>query len=307
MSFVEPAGTWHLYAATIPVSVSYSDNVRVTRVDFYFDGSYVYGEDVNKSAGTLVISPDKLILTSTSTGSHTLRAVVKDSCNQQAEATKTIYITDKITIDVYSTGSGPSCALGCALVINPRYNACYYQQTMATSIGVDYYIYTRLTDPSTGCLDSAVTLQRYGQLECNVATTTCTLYDLNGAKKAEVTGTTALKIINLFVSFRSFSMSVYSTGYCGLGCSLVVNPIQNGCYWQQTMAYKIGDSNLLSTNFVDNPSTMCIDPTITLQSYGTLVCYPDTRTCALIDNSGSMKAVATGATAERIMSLIGNG
>jgi hypothetical protein len=75
----------------LPVTVSYSDDSAVKRLDLYINELWYFGIDLDSKSGTIVISPD-IVQIELPQGNYTLKAVVKDSCNQATEAVKTVKI-----------------------------------------------------------------------------------------------------------------------------------------------------------------------------------------------------------------------
>jgi hypothetical protein len=75
----------------LPVTVGYSDDSAVKRLDLYINNQYYFGIDLDSRSGTVAISPD-IVRIELPQGNYTLKAVVKDSCNQATEAVKTVKI-----------------------------------------------------------------------------------------------------------------------------------------------------------------------------------------------------------------------
>jgi hypothetical protein len=125
----------------IPVTVSFSDDTLIKRLELYINGVSYFGIDLSTTSGSLVISPDITSLRLTE-GNYTIKAVVWDSCNQTAVATKDIHVereTQKIplvcTYTNDSTGfSGP---------VNYKLNTTYYSigQLKFVAEGGPYYYY----------------------------------------------------------------------------------------------------------------------------------------------------------------------
>jgi hypothetical protein len=75
----------------LPVTVSYSDDSAVKGLDLYINDQLYFRIDLDSKSGTMAISPD-IAQIELSQGNYTLKAVVKDSCNQATEAVKTVEI-----------------------------------------------------------------------------------------------------------------------------------------------------------------------------------------------------------------------
>jgi len=73
------------------VTVSYSDDSAVKRLELYINNQYYFGIDLDSKSGTIAISPD-IVQIELPQGNYTIKAVVKDSCNQATEAVKTVEI-----------------------------------------------------------------------------------------------------------------------------------------------------------------------------------------------------------------------
>jgi hypothetical protein len=84
----------------LPVTVSYSDDSAVKRLDLYINDLWYFGIDLDSKSGTMAISPD-IVQIELPQGNYTLKAVVKDSCNQIVEATKDVRIIKETIIPLY--------------------------------------------------------------------------------------------------------------------------------------------------------------------------------------------------------------
>jgi len=75
----------------IPVTVGYSDDNAVKKIELYINDISFFSMNLDSKSGTIDISPGATSIR-LPRGNYTLKAVVKDSCNQTAEATKDIEV-----------------------------------------------------------------------------------------------------------------------------------------------------------------------------------------------------------------------
>jgi len=112
----------------LPVTVSYSDDSAVKRLDLYINELWYFGIDLDSKSGTMVISPD-IVQIELPQGNYTLKAVVKDSCNQIVEATKDVRIIKETIIPLYWNAAETSIA-GAGTILAPATEANYDKGTL---------------------------------------------------------------------------------------------------------------------------------------------------------------------------------
>jgi hypothetical protein len=112
----------------LPVTVSYSDDSAVKRLDLYINDLWYFGIDLDSKSGTIAISPD-IVQIELPQGNYTLKAVVKDSCNQIVEATKDVRIYKENIIPLYWNAAETSIA-GSGTILAPATEANYDKGTL---------------------------------------------------------------------------------------------------------------------------------------------------------------------------------
>jgi uncharacterized membrane protein YgcG len=112
----------------LPVTVSYSDDSAVKRLELYINNQYYFGIDLDSKSGTIAISPD-IVQIELPQGNYTLKAVVKDSCNQIVETTKDVSIHKENIIPLYWNAAETSIAGG-GTILAPATEANYDKGTL---------------------------------------------------------------------------------------------------------------------------------------------------------------------------------
>jgi hypothetical protein len=112
----------------LPVTVSYSDDSAVKRLELYINNQYYFGIDLDSKSGTITISPD-IVQIELPQGDYTLKAVVKDSCNQIVETTKNVKIRKDTIIPLYWNAAETSIAGG-GTILAPATEANYDKGTL---------------------------------------------------------------------------------------------------------------------------------------------------------------------------------
>jgi hypothetical protein len=112
----------------LPVTVSYSDDSAVKRLELYINNQYYFGIDLDSKSGTIAISPD-IVQIELPQGNYTLKAVVKDSCNQIVETTKDVSIHKENIIPLYWNAAETSIAGG-GTILAPATEANYNKGTL---------------------------------------------------------------------------------------------------------------------------------------------------------------------------------
>jgi hypothetical protein len=131
VSFIEPRNSEYQIKEgdtyLLPITVSYNDDKVITELVIYVDNEEIYKTNPNSASGSVSTT------TELPQGTYTLKAVVKDSCDQAAETTMSVRIT-KVTppggaLPLYWNSYVASIA-GAGTVLAPATGANYDKGTL---------------------------------------------------------------------------------------------------------------------------------------------------------------------------------